>query len=71
MTNIRDSAVAAAATSQELWKIAGEKDIKPNKNIVVPIQIVIKELNDALPPKIIFDSDLKDDDLGISTCVYL
>ena len=66
LTNIRDSAVASAATSQELWKIAGEKDIKPNKSIVVPIQIVIKELNDALPPKIIFDSDLKDDDLGIS-----
>jgi len=51
LTNIRDSAVAAAATSQELWKIAGEKDIKPNKSIVVPIQIVIKELNDAFASK--------------------
>lgn len=64
--SLSDSASAAVNTSTELWKIAGEYDVKPNKDIVTPIQIIIRNLDEKSSPKVVFEENLKDDDMGIS-----
>ncbi len=64
--SIRDSAVAADRTSRELWDRVADKGISPNKKNVVPIQIVIRGLNEDSAPRIVFDSELARDDMNIS-----
>lgn len=56
--NLKDAAAAAERTSSELWNKAGEKDIKPNKSAAVPVQIIIKDLNEQSAPRIVFDKNL-------------
>ena len=64
---IRDAAGAAVRTSDQLWELADSRGIRPNKSIVVPIQLVITNLNDSSAPRIVFSENLKKDDMGIST----
>lgn len=64
--SLEDSAVAAERTSNTLWERVTEKGITPNKKVVVPIQIIIRDLNENSVPKIIFDRSLADDDMNIS-----
>lgn len=56
--NLKDAAAAADRTSSELWNMAGEKDIKPNKSAAIPVQIIIKDLNEQSAPRIVFDQNL-------------
>lgn len=57
--SLKDAAAAAKTTSEELWEKAGEKNIRPNKDIAVPIQAIIRDLNDSSAPRIVFDKSLK------------
>lgn len=66
LESIKDSASAAVRTSDALWDNVNDKGIENNKKIVVPIQIVVENLNENKAPKIIFDRSLIEDDLGIS-----
>lgn len=63
---IRDAAGAAVRTSDTLWKLADEHGVRPNKAIVIPIQLIVTNLDESSAPKVVFDSDLRDDDMGIS-----
>lgn len=57
---IRDSMAAAEATSDELWQTASERGIKPNKDIVIPVQLIVRNLNDESAPIVVFDESLID-----------
>ncbi len=63
---IRDSAAAAVRTSAALWENLDRRGIHPNKDVVVPIQLIITDLDENSPPRIVFDESLKADDMGIS-----
>lgn len=66
LDSIRDSAVAADKTSDTLWKRVTDKGIRPNKKIIVPVQIIVRGLNEDSAPRIVFDSELCRDDMNIS-----
>lgn len=66
LESIYDSASAAVNTSNILWDEANDRGIKNNKKIVIPIQIIIENLNEDKAPRVVFDKELIDDDLGIS-----
>ncbi len=63
---VRDSAAAAVRTSAALWEELDRRGIRPNKDVVVPIQLIINGLDENSPPRIVFDESLKADDMGIS-----
>lgn len=67
LDDIEDAAAAAVSASDALWAVASERGISPNKDIVVPIQLIVKNLNEGSAPRVVFESDMKDDNLGIST----
>ena len=64
--SLEDSAVAAEKTSNTLWERVTEKGITPNKKVIVPIQVIMRDLNEDSAPKITFDRSLADDDMSIS-----
>lgn len=64
--SIRDAAGAAVRTGERLWRYLDLKGIRPNKQTVIPIQLVVTGLDENSPPQIVFDESLKEDDMGIS-----
>lgn len=66
LEKIKDAAGAAVRTSDELWELVRERGISPNKAVVIPIQIIITNLNEDSAPRVVFEEDLQENDLGIS-----
>ncbi len=66
LEKINDAASAAVRTSDELWMLVSERGITPNKEIVIPIQIIITNLNEDSAPRVVFEEDLQKNGLGIS-----